>query len=237
MSLGLGALAAALAALGAAWVRGWLTPGGLAAAVAVGAGVWAGVGPVGLLLLLFFFVTSVALGRVRRPARRGAGASPPRKAGQVLANGGVPAALGVLHAAGLLAAPTAAAGVVGALAVATADTWASEVGRAAAGPTRIPLGWARVPPGTTGGVSVAGSVAAVLGAGALAGTAELLGPAGPDDWVVTGLAAGVGGTVVDSLLGDLLERRLGWLGNDAVNALATAAGAGLAMGLARFSLW
>lgn len=231
------ALAAALAATGAAWVRGWLTHGGLAAAGAVGTGVWIGVGPAGLLLLLFFFVTSVALGRVRRPARERRGSGAPRDAGQVLANGGVAAALGAAHAAGLLAAPAAVAGVVGALAVATADTWASEVGRAVAGATRIPLTWEPVPPGTTGGVSAAGSLATLLGAGALGGTAALLRPGGIGGWLVPGLAAGVGGAVLDSLLGDLLERRLGWLGNDAVNGLATAAGAGLAMGLARFSLW
>lgn len=235
MNLRVAALAAALAALGAAWVRGWLTPGGLVAAVAVGAGVWLGVGPVGVLLLLLFFVTSVALGRVRRPGRERRGAGAPRKAGQVLANGGVAAALGAVHAAGLLPGEAAAAGVVGALATATADTWASEAGRAVAGTTRIPLTGERVPPGTTGGVSVAGSVAAVLGAGGLAGAATLLRPAGLGGWLGPGIAAGVGGAVLDSLLGDLLERRLGWLGNDAVNALATAAGAALAVWLARFS--
>lgn len=237
MSLRIVAVAAALAALWAAWARGWLTAGGLLAAAAVGAGVWAGVGAVGLLLLLLFFVTSVALGRFLGPAGQRPRTGAPRKLGQVVANGGVAAALGAAHAAGLLAAPTTAAGVVGALAVATADTWASEVGRAVGGTTRIPLGWQRVSPGTTGGVSMAGSAAAVLGAGALAGTAALLRPAGLGGWLVPGLAAGVGGAVLDSLLGDLLERRPGWLGNDAVNALSTAAGAGLAMWMARFSLW
>lgn len=234
MTAELVAAAAALAALWAARRRGWLTAAGRVAAVAVGAGVWGGVGPAGLLLLLVFFATSVALGRVRGPSAARRGDATPRRAGQVLANGGVAAALGVAHAAGALPAPAAAAGIVGALSAATADTWASEVGRAAGGLTWIPLGRERVSPGTTGGVSAAGSLAALLGAGLLAGTAALLRPAGVGGWFGPGLAAGVAGAVLDSLLGDLLERRLGWLGNDAVNAAATATGAAVAMWLVRF---
>src|SRR2546430_12322020 len=61
----------------------WLTPGGLVAACAVGAGVTWGLGLPGLALLTAFFLTGSVLTQLAE--RRG----PSRNARQVLANGGV----------------------------------------------------------------------------------------------------------------------------------------------------
>src|SRR5256885_7736464 len=82
----------------------WLTPGGLGAACAVGAGVTWGFGWPGLALLLSFFLTGSILTQIAQ--RRG----PNRSARQVLANGGVvlvaallgswPGAAGALPAGG-----------------------------------------------------------------------------------------------------------------------------------------
>jgi uncharacterized protein (TIGR00297 family) len=226
-----------VAALGTAGVvvwtgrrQGWITPVAAGAAAAVGLAVWAGSGPSGVGLLLLFFVTSSLLGRAGR--ERGAGEGP-RSARQVAANGGVAALSGLAGAAGFLPAPAASAAVAGALAAATADTWASEVGRAVGGRTWILVSGETVPPGTSGGVSVAGSAAGALGAAVVAGAALLgghgdLGPA----WLWVAPVAGVAGGTVDSVLGATLERRLGWWDNEAVNTAATAVGAGVAVALA-----
>src|SRR5207245_2772358 len=68
----------------------WLTPGGLVAACAVGAGVTWGLGLPGLALLTAFFLTGSVLTQLAE--RRG----PSRNAGQVLANGGVAPPAGLL---------------------------------------------------------------------------------------------------------------------------------------------
>lgn len=247
------ALASAAVALALARRRRWLTGGGAWAATAVGAAVWGGVGPAGVGLLVLFFVSSSALSRLpRRRAVRpdltgGAGeASPsagpgpgageggaggrPRSARQVLANGGVAAAAAVLPGA------FAPAAVVGALAAATADTWSSEVGEAVGGSTRLVTTGQRVPPGTPGGLSLAGSVAGLAGGAAIGGAAWMLGLApAAEGWArltATGLAAGASGAGLDSVLGATAEGRPGWLDNDGVNLVATAAGAAVAAGLA-----
>ena len=89
----------------------WLTGRGAVAALAVGvATVW-GFGWRGLMLLLAFFISGSLL-------TEGGGQRTDR---QVLANGGI-AALAALAGSWIAFA--------GALAAATADTWASEIGRA-----------------------------------------------------------------------------------------------------------
>src|SRR5207247_2209726 len=91
----------------------WLAPGGLAAALAVGAAVAWGFGWQGLVLLFALFVSGSLLTQL---AERSA---PRRTTRQVIANGSVAAV------AALLGAWPAAAG---AIAAATADTWATELG-------------------------------------------------------------------------------------------------------------
>lgn len=227
--LGLGALAA----LGV-WRFRWLSPGGGAAAVLVGAGVLAGAGVAGLGLLLFFFVSSSLLTGFHAAAKRAVAVARAdrtgRSAGQVLANGGVAAAAALLGLAGW-AAPAQLA-LVGSLAAATADTWATEIGTAGRWPTRRIVGWRRVSPGTSGGVSLPGSLAAVAGA-SLCGVCAALwfeGPSGP--LLRAGLCGGVLGTLSDSILGAVLEGRVEWVTNDAVNLAGTLVGAAAGWGAA-----
>lgn len=219
------------ASLGLARLRRWLTPDGILAALGVGAVVWLASGGAGLLLLLLFFVgTSLLTGVSAR--RRGFTAVEQRgrSARQVVANGGVAAVCALLAAAGVVGAGAALAGAV---AAAAADSWATEVGTAVAGPTRL-LDGRRVPPGRTGGLSVAGSVAAVAGAGVVGAAAAELGRAGlfPPTELLPVLVGGVGGMLFDSVLGTWWEGRLRWANNETVNVAATAAGAALAVILA-----
>jgi uncharacterized protein (TIGR00297 family) len=185
-------------------------------AALIGASVLAGAGPRGFALLLVFFVTSSAL-------TRGGGR---RRTAQVFANGGIAAACALLsrwHGALLPA-------FAGALAAAAADTWSTEIGARSARPPRLLTTWQTVPHGTDGGVTLLGSAGGALGAVVIATCAVLLGLVRPPTapWVAL---AGVVGTALDSLVGATLQRRSS-LNNDAVNLLATAAGAAVAAWLA-----
>jgi uncharacterized protein (TIGR00297 family) len=150
-----------------------------------------------------------------------------RKAAQVAANLGV-AGLGAAAAltysfAGSLYAVV----VVAALAGATADTLASELGEVLGGPPLLVTTLARVAPGTDGAVSLTGTAAGTGGAVLVVLVAVFtlglgLGEAG------CALLGAVGGLFIDSLLGATAERR-GWLNNDAVNFLSTFAAAAIAM--------
>lgn len=197
-------------------VRTWLTKGGAVCAAVVGAAVWTGAGLRGFALLLVFFVTSSAL-------TRGGGR---RRAAQVFANGGVAAACALLapwHAAMLPA-------FAGALAAAAADTWSTEIGARSASAPRLITTWHAVPPGTDGGVTLLGSAGGAVGAVVVAAAAVLLGLVRPPAAPAVALAGAVG-TALDSLLGATLQRR-SWMNNDAVNLVATVAGASLAAWLA-----
>lgn len=225
------ALAAGAASLVAAAAAGWLTPAGIAAAAVVGTAVWAGDGAPGVALLLLFFVGSVAAGRVRRTARGGEDRPDRRGASQVLANGGVAAAAGLAGAAGALPPTLASAALAGALAAATADTWASELGAAAAGPTRRLLSGRRVPPGTAGGVSAAGLTAAATGALLAAAVSAWGRPASVAGWMAAVGAAGIVGALADSVAAERLEVADEGAGNHGVNLLATTTGALVAAAL------
>ncbi len=172
-------LAIALAGMVAlfAWRARSLSGSGAAAATAVGAAALHAAWGWGLYLILWFVSASVLsrIGRAQK-ARRTAGIvekGDRRDAWQVLANGGV-FALGALATpywsslSGASLSPVIATAAAGALAAAGADTWATEFGTLAGGrPWSLRLR-RRVPPGTSGAVTLAGSLAAVVGATLLA---------------------------------------------------------------------
>jgi uncharacterized membrane protein len=148
---------------------------------------------------------------------------------QVLANGGIAwGALGAV-ALGAVAPEPGYALFVGALAAAAADTWATELGRFS---TRRPWGlWegARVPTGTSGAVSGIGTLAALGGAGSVAGTALWLqGPLGGPllEMGAVLLGAGMAGMMADTLAGVFWQARYrlpasGTLVEEAPSARAT----------------
>ena len=207
----------------------WLTADGAVAAAIVGTLVFWGAGPKGFALLALFFVSGSLLTawnlRERPEGPQGPQTStrsvpaPLRNARQVIANGG-------WAAVGAVVLPwkpeVGWAVLVGSLATAQADTWATEIGARASRPPRLITTRRPVPAGTSGGVTPLGTRAGVLGAIALAGLGVLLGV--PLRLAALAAAAGVLGMMVDSVLGATLEAR-GWLDNDGVNLAATSFGA------------
>jgi uncharacterized membrane protein len=131
-----------------------------------------------------------------------------------------------IHAA--LAEPLFTAALA-ALAEAAADTVSSELGQVFGGRPRLILGFRAVEPGENGAVSWAGTLAGVAAAAAIAG-AGAWALRGSAEMFAVSCAGGVAGLFFDSLLGATLERR-GWLNNDAVNFLSTAAAAAAALAL------
>jgi uncharacterized protein (TIGR00297 family) len=153
-----------------------------------------------------------------------------RNAAQVAANLGV-AGLGAAAALSFpLPGPLYAVVVTAALAEATADTLASELGEVLGGPPFMLTTLRRVAPGTDGAVSFAGTLAGTCGAMVVVGVAVFALRLSPGSALCAGLAA-IAGLFVDSLLGATAERR-GWLNNDVVNFLSTLAASAIAAGLA-----
>ena len=218
------------------------------AAAIVGAAIFAAGAWSFAAVLFAFFLPAVALSRLgskRKAAIVDTDKRKARDARQVFANGGVAAACAVAYA--FTRSPVLAAAFAGALASAAADTWGTELGTLARSTPRSIVNFRAVARGLSGGVTIAGTLAEIGGALTVGLVAWAAGIA--PWWIVA--AAGFGGAMADSIFGATLQAlhycsrcgRLcetdphlcgsatslvrGWraIDNDAVNAIATIAGA------------
>ncbi len=154
-----------------------------------------------------------------------------RTASQVLANLGAAAVCALLFAYSaknfvfLLA-------LAAALSEAAADTVSSEFGQACSRQARLITTWQLVPAGTDGGVTLGGTLAGAVAATVVSlvcvWTALI-----PWKWLGISVLAAVAGTLVDSFLGAVLERKK-LLNNDSVNFLSTVFAAVLSFGLSLY---
>jgi uncharacterized protein (TIGR00297 family) len=212
------AITAAFALLGHV-VRGVSRTGALAGALVCFA-LLASVGPGAFAsLLAVFAVTWIAtrFGRMRKQVMGIAERKEGRSASQVLANTGMAAACALCYSG--LHLPLMLLGMAAALAVAAADTVSSECGQAISREARLIISFERVPAGTDGGVTLAGTAAGAVAA-LLVSLVGMWAHLFPMRWVWIATAAGVFGMIVDSFLGAVFERR-GWIGNDSVNLVST----------------
>ena len=149
----------------------------------------------------------------------------------VLANGAAPMAVAIAHwSTGDSSWDYLA--LCSCVSVACSDTLASEIGSLDMR-TRSILNLKAVPPGTNGGMSPTGTVAALAGAAIIALFSVALSSTAGDQTPVLMLFTIVGvigwlGCQIDSLLGALLENQ-GYIGKHTVNLLATMSGAALAV--------
>lgn len=232
-----------------------LTREGAAAAVGIGTAVLAFGGWGWAIPLVLFFVTASLLTHFQAARKEGAkrtgSKEGPREASQVFANGLVAAAASALtlffpHQANLIFLV-----FLGAVAEATADTWATELGLLSRARPRLITTGGLCPPGTSGGVTPAGLLAAAGGALFIGGVGAAL--TWPVTWAEALLPAAGGfvGALCDSLLGATLQasyqcpachvpterpvhrcgaeaqlrKGFAWLDNDAVNLVGTLVGA------------
>ena len=245
--------ALALTLVIAARSRRTLTLDGALVAAALGT-VTAAAGWSWAFILVAFFISGTLLSRIGEERKLANTAGFAAKGGerdafQVLANGGL---FGLLALASLLfPSDSWIVLATGAIAASTSDTWATEVGTLLSGGTRSIVTFQPVHAGTSGGVSAFGTLAAFGGALFIAAVALVLGLSGTA--ACAALAGGIGGSMLDSVLGATLqsrrrcprcgtatermihtcgemtthERGLRWLDNDGVNALASLGGAAL----------
>ncbi|MFC1786869.1 TIGR00297 family protein [Halobacteriota archaeon] len=145
----------------------------------------------------------------------------------VFGNGLVALILAV--AGGVFGNPVFLIGYLGAIATATGDTLASEIGETSkVQPVEI-MNFKKVPAGTNGAISVLGEMASIVGSAVIGILAISMGMAGLHVLPII-IFGGFIGTNMDSLLGATLENR-GYLTNSTVNLFATAAGALVSVGL------
>jgi uncharacterized protein (TIGR00297 family) len=213
----LGLVLSALAG-GLGYWRQALTLGGFAGAVLVGTLTFGLGGWIWGLLLITFFISSSLLSHFRRADKASVAdkfsKGSRRDLGQVLANGGVGAALAVAFAQS--PEPLLFAAFLGVMATVNADTWATEVGVLSRVPPRLITSNREVPPGTSGGVTGLGTWAAVAGAlligtvaTALTQAASLWNGSGWNlravSFPLLATAGGLAGAFFDSLLGATVQ--------------------------------
>jgi uncharacterized protein (TIGR00297 family) len=228
----------------AAWRLRTLTVGGALAAFVVGLTILIGTGWPGGAALAAFFAGSSTVSRATESHQaawvdaRGNRRDP----WQVAANGGMAAVGGLI---GLSWPGLGLSVVICSLAAAAADTWATSVGALSPRDPMHVLRPVRVPRGTSGAVSLIGTLGGLAGAAVVGAGAVLAGA--PRALVPMGLAIGMLGMMADSILGATLQGRFRcprcqlqserrrhrcgketeltggwrWLGNDGVNAIAT----------------
>ena len=146
---------------------------------------------------------------------------------------------GVAHVAANCLVPVAllvlgspAAAFAAALGAALADTLGTEVGSLFGRDPRSPLTFDPVPPGTPGGVSLAGTGAALGGACMMALFAWMIGWQSRNVLPAV-VAGGFLGSLAESVLADLRRRSGGRLDHEFANAFNTFAGALIALALIR----
>lgn len=228
---------------------------------AFGCGVAASIAgwPWALLLIAFFgaAVAVSALGETRK-AERTQATNPQvkaRTATQVLANGALFSLLAIK--AGPNGASVWGLAACGAIAAASADTWATEIGSLWGGQPRSIVSFRSVLVGMSGGVTATGMLAAIAGAAFVAfAAAWLLNVEHPWVFVAAVASGGFLGAFADSVLGATVQARrwcdhckqwterrvhpcsyrtvyahgIRWVSNDVVNLGATVAGAAGAVG-------
>jgi uncharacterized protein (TIGR00297 family) len=209
VGLALGALIAFIS-----WRIRALTVSGALAATITG-GLIFGLGGLSWAALLFaFFISSSALSRLLTKQKMAVNEKfskgSRRDWGQVLANGGLGALLVIAHAA-FPGDPVPWIAFCGAMAAVNADTWATELGVLSAREPRMITNGRTVERGASGGISLAGSLAAFGGAATIGLAAACFptefaaSPGFPIPLILAAVLGGLSGSFFDSFLGATVQ--------------------------------
>lgn len=159
------------------------------------------------ILLLTFFITSSALSRAFKKRKLGLdekfSKGHERDAGQVFGNGGMATLFAALHFF-FPDSPLPWLGFAASLAAVNADTWATELGVLNPNPPRLITNLTKVvEKGTSGGISLIGTLASLAGSALIAALASFL----TDNWLLFPYVtiAGMAGSLFDSLLGGTVQ--------------------------------
>ena len=174
-----------------------------------------------LLLIVLFLVMSLIATKYSRKYKMSLGEFEGRRTSKNVISNGVVACF--MAAFGGYYMPFVG-GFIGAIATATADTLASEIGVLDQNP-RLITTFQKVDPGTNGAVSVLGTTVGIVGAAIIGIAACLLGIiSDPVAAIAVSIVSGTVGCFMDSILGALFENR-NLLTNEHVNLMATIVGA------------
>lgn len=173
-----------------------------------------------LLLILIFLILSLVATRHSKYYKQNLGIYEGKRTAKNVISNGVVAF--IMAAFGGYYLPLVG-GFIGAIATATADTLASEIGILQR--PRLITTMRKVDPGTDGAISVLGTLVGIVGAAIIGIAAFFLGII--SDPLLSLKIAVISGTVgcfMDSILGAVFERR-NFINNEHVNLLATITGA------------
>ena len=174
-----------------------------------------------LLLIVLFLVMSLIATKFSKKYKMSLGEFEGRRTSKNVISNGVVACF--MAAFGGYYLPFVG-GFIGAIATATADTLASEIGVLDQNP-RLITTLQKVDPGTNGAVSVLGTAVGIIGAAIIGVAAYFLGVmTNPLLAILVSVISGTVGCFMDSILGALFENRH-LITNEHVNLLATIVGA------------
>jgi uncharacterized protein (TIGR00297 family) len=214
----------------AGWAARTVTPAGAITGAVIGTAMMVGSGVAGWAVLMATFVLASIATRAGHTRKAAAGIAEERGGrrgpGNAIANTGI-AMCAALVGAGSADPTLPWLALVAAVATAGSDTVASEVGKAWGRTTLLITTLRRVPPGTSGAVSIEGTLAGVVAAALLAAIGAAMGLV---SWVAVPIVAAAAtlASLLEGVLGATLEAR-GMLTNDVVNGVNSAMGAALAL--------
>jgi uncharacterized protein (TIGR00297 family) len=213
-----------------AFLEGAVTWSGVIVGSLIGITIYLGTGWEGWILLFATFASAVITSKIGWQRKVSLGIAEEREgrrgAGNALANCLV-AAIAAIAAVTSPYQAYAWLALVAALTAGAADTVASEVGKAWGRRTFLVIGLRPVPPGTSGAISLEGTIANAVAALALGGLGAALGLV-PTTAIPVIIVAALAGAFVESALGATLEAP-GILNNHLLNFITTAVAAGVAL--------
>lgn len=234
----------------ARWRR-WLSASGAAGALLIGTLIMGFGGWLWGVLLGVFFVSSSLLSKYKAVEKRESAEKfdkgHERDIMQVFANGGIGALLAVCHV--IWPSPLWFSAYIGVIATVNADTWATELGTLSKQPPRLITTGQPVEVGTSGGVTLYGTMISLVGGLLIGAVAAIWLQSTVVTLLLMGGLGGLVGSLCDSVLGATVQllywddvrqkdtekrfkygrelthlRGWSWMTNDAVNLIASLAG-------------